>query len=71
MHKLRIYSCCKKNIVIPIMLLFTVDFNYGISYDRISILSMISCNAVIRKNHIKSMVVPLVLIQRKTAGTCK
>lgn len=47
------------------MLLITVDFNYGISYDRISILSMISCNAVIRKNHIKSMVVPLILIQRK------
>lgn len=41
------------------MLLITVDFNYGISYDRISILCMISCNAVIRKNHIKSMVVPL------------
>lgn len=53
------------------MLLITVDFNYGISYDRISILCMISCNAVIRKNHIKSMVVPLVLIQRKTAGICK
>lgn len=66
-----IYSCCKKNILIPIMLLIAVDFNYGISYDRISILSMISCNAVIRKNNIKSMVVPLVLIQRKTASTCK
>lgn len=62
MYKLRIYLCCKKNILIFIMLLFIVDFNYGIFYDRIFILSMISCNVVIRKNYIKFMVVLLVLI---------
>lgn len=62
MYKLRIYLCCKKNILIFIMLLIIVDFNYGIFYDRIFILSMISCNVVIRKNYIKFMVVLLVLI---------
>lgn len=62
MYKMRIYLCCKKNILIFIMLLIIVDFNYGIFYDRIFILSMISCNVVIRKNYIKYMVVLLILI---------
>lgn len=45
-------------------LFLKIEFPYQLSMQ-------ISCNAVITKNHFKSMVVQLILIQRKTASTCK